>query len=157
MPVGASEYRELLGRFASGVTLVTVSAGERLHGMTASAFAAVSLEPPLVLVCLERASRTRGLILEVGAFAVNILSTGEEQLARAFAGSGPKSFDEIAYGRGSSGAPLLEDAVATVECRVHSVVESGDHDVVFGEVTETDVRGGSPLVYYRRSYRSLSE
>jgi flavin reductase (DIM6/NTAB) family NADH-FMN oxidoreductase RutF len=155
MKVGADGFKEALSRFASGVTIVTVAKDGELHGMTASSFASVSLEPPLVLVCLERTSRTRSLVLSSGAFAVNVLAHHQEPIARTFSGRGPKTFASLPHKPGRSGAPLLSEAIAWLECTIHSVIEAGDHDLVIGDVVACDVGDGTPLLYYGRSYRSL--
>lgn len=155
MPVDPEEFKSALAKFPSGITIVTVAGEGALHGMTASAFASVSLEPPLILVCLDKSSRTRELVLEVGAFAVNVLAAHQEEAARAFARAGRKPFEELPHGFGSTGAPLLEGALAWIECRVERALEAGDHDVVVGDVIACAGRGGDPLVYFDKSYRSL--
>lgn len=155
MGVGPQEYKEALSRFTSGVTVVTVGAGGRVHGMTASSFASVSLEPPLVLVSLEKTSRTHDLVLEAGTFAVNILGSTQRDIARAFARRGDKPFDSLPYRLGANGAPLIDGSLAHLECRTVDVVEGGDHDLFIAEVTATQVHEGTPLVYYRRDYRAL--
>ena len=156
MPVSADDFRAALRRFASGVTVVTVAIGDHLHGMTASSFASVSLEPPLVLVCLSKTSRTRAMIEEKGSFAVNILSEGQAEVARVFARAGVKPFDELPHTRGSDGEPLLDDAIACIECRTNKITAAGDHDVLFGEVMACTTRGGAPLLYYDQTYRGFS-
>ncbi len=155
--VDAARFRDALSRFASGVTVVTVGTEEVLHGMTASAFASVSLEPPRVLVCLDKASTTNAMLKTIGSFAVNVLSSGQEETARAFAASGRKPFDRLPHRRGATGAPLLDDAIATIECRVVDRIEGGDHDIILGEVVDCEARAGQPLLYFDRGYRSLSE
>lgn len=155
MPVSADEFRNALRKFASGVTIVTVTGDGELHGMTASSFASVSLDPPLVLVCLDKRSRTRALIGQTGSFAINVLGSGQEEASRAFARAGEKPFATTAHRVGSNGAPLLDDAIAVLECRLYEVFEAGDHEVVLGEVTDAAVPGGDPLVYYDGAYRSL--
>ncbi len=155
MRVSAGEFRNALRKFASGVTIVTVAGDGELHGMTASSFASVSLDPPLVLVCLDKSSRTRALIAQTGAFAVNVLRSDQEETSRAFARSGVKPFASIAHRAGSSGAPLLDDAIAVLECSTYQVFEAGDHDVVLGEVRTAATPGGDPLVYFDGAYRSL--
>jgi flavin reductase (DIM6/NTAB) family NADH-FMN oxidoreductase RutF len=151
--VDPEEFKAALGRFASGVTVVTVAAEPTLHGMTASSFASVSLEPPRVLVCLDKSSRTRGLL--AGAFAVNILSADQQEIARAFAHAGDKPFGSLSYELGDNGAPLLHGAIAWIECSTSSVVDGGDHDIVVGDVTACRSGSGSPLIYYIRDYREL--
>jgi flavin reductase (DIM6/NTAB) family NADH-FMN oxidoreductase RutF len=157
MTVGPEELRSASRRFASGVTIVTVAAGGELHGMTASSFASVSLIPPLVLVCLDKTSRTRTMIGTAGSFAVNVLAHGQEEIARVFAGSGEKTFDALPHRIGPLGAPILEGSIAWLECRTTEVVESGDHDVFIAEVLATGNNPGQPLVYFDRDYRLLKE
>ncbi len=156
MSVTAGEFRDALRKFASGVTIVTVAGDGELHGMTASSFASVSLEPPLVLVCLDRTSRTRALIAQTGAFAVNVLRSGQQEASRAFALPGLKPFASTPHRAGGNGAPILDEAIAVLECTTYRTFEAGDHDVVLGEVTAASASGGDPLVYYDGAYRSLS-
>lgn len=155
MAVSPDAFRNALRKFASGVTIVTVAAGDELHGMTASSFASVSLVPPLVLVGLDKTSRTLSLVSETGRFAVNILRSDQEGASRAFSQPGVKPFATIAHRRGTNGAPILGDAIAALECSTYRVFEAGDHQVVLGEVTASEVPGGDPLVYYDGAYRSL--
>ena len=157
MSLDAEAFRRALRRFATGVTVVTVEHDGELHGMTASSFASTSLQPPLVLVCLDRASRTRALILEEGTFAVNILADHQEQVSRAFSGTGTKPFDELAHHSGSTGDPVFDDAIAWLECRLDQMVEAGDHDIFVGEVLACGDREGAPLLYYDQKYRSLRD
>lgn len=157
MPVSPDAFRTALRKFASGVTIVTVSAGEELHGMTASSFASVSLVPPLVLVCLDKTSRTLTLVAQSGSFAVNVLSSDQREASRAFSRPGTKPFESISHRSGANGAPVLDDAIAVLECSTYQVFEAGDHEVVLGEVTAATIPGGDPLVYYDGAYRSLSD
>lgn len=157
MAVSPDAFRSALRRFASGVTIVTVAAGDELHGMTASSFASVSLVPPLVLVCLDKTSRTLTLVSEVRSFAVNVLRADQQDVSVAFSRRGVKPFESVAHGRGSNGAPVLDDAIAVLECGTYRVFEAGDHEVVLGEVTAVSAPGGDPLVYYDGAYRSLDE
>lgn len=154
--VTPDDFRNALRKFASGVTIVTVAAGDELHGMTASSFASVSLAPPLVLVCLDKTSHTRTLVAQTGAFAVNVLRSDQQEVSRAFSQRGLKPFATVSHRRGANGAPLLDDAIAVLECSTYRTFAAGDHDVVLGEVTATAVPGGEPLVYYDGAYRSLS-
>src|SRR3712207_4420530 len=110
MAVTAGEFRNALRKFASGVTIVTVSGDGELHGMTASSFASVSLDPPLVLVCLDRTSRTRALVAQTGTFAVNVLRNDQQETSRAFARAGVKPFGTIPHRAGANGAPVLDEA-----------------------------------------------
>ena len=156
MSVPPDAFRSALRKFASGVTIVTVAADGELHGMTASSFASVSLVPPLVLVCLDKSSRTLALVAQTGSFAVNVLRADQQEVSHAFARAGVKPFSSISHHLGDNGAPLLDDAIAVLECTTYRVFEAGDHDVVLGEVTASAVPGGDPLVYYDGAYRSLS-
>ncbi len=155
MAVSAEDFRNALRKFATGVTIVTVASDDDLHGMTASAFASVSLDPPLVLVCLDKTSRTRSLVARTGEFAINVLRSDQEEMSRAFSRPGIKPFDTIGHRRGSNGAPLLDGAIAVLECTTYRVFEAGDHEVVLGEVGACAFADGEPLVYFEGSYRSL--
>ena len=157
MPVATESFRQALSRFASGVTVVTVAAGDELHGMTASAFASVSLQPPRILVCLDKSSRTRALLAEVRDFAVSVLGANQEEISRAFANTGPKPFESSNHKRGENGAPLLDGALAWLECSVAEIIDGGDHDIVLGNVTACTSAEGNPLIYFDRRYRSLRD
>ena len=137
---------------------MTVTAGDGVpHGMTASSFASVSLEPPLILVCLAKSSRTRELVLETRTFAVNILASGQQEIARAFAERGTKPFATLSYRSGANTAPLLDGTIGWLECSTHEVLKAGDHDIVVGRVSACGTAPGDPLVYYERAYRSLND
>lgn len=125
--------------------------------MTASSFASVSLRPPLVLVCLDKTSRTLSLIAEARSFGVNVLSRDQEAISRAFSRPGLKPFAELSHTPGGTGAPLLEGSVASIECSTHEVVDGGDHEIVIGEVIACAARDLEPLLYYDGGYRSLSD
>lgn len=155
--VSPDDFRRALRKFASGVTIVTVSVDGELHGATASSFASVSLDPPLILVCLDKTSHTRELLLRKGAFAVNVLGADQADVARAFSVRGLKPFDKLPHHVGSLGAPLFDDSIAWIECKTDRVVDAGDHDIVIGEVTACDATNRMPLLYYEGDYRSLEE
>lgn len=155
MAVAPDELRATLRKFPSGITVVTVSHDGHVHGMTASSFSSVSLEPPLVLVCLAQESRTRELVAQAGHFAVNILSAGQEEIARSFARQGIKPFDTVPHAAGAHGAPLLTGSLAWLECRTVQTHQAGDHDVVVAAVEACGTEDGLPLVYYDGAYRAL--
>lgn len=138
------------------MTIVTVVRDGALHGLTASSFAAVSLEPPLVLVCLDKRSRTRAMLLEVNVFGVNVLNEEQRDVAIAFAEDGPKDFERLPHHVDDTGAVFLDEAIASFGCTTVEVVEGGDHDIFIGEVETTATREGRPLLYYDRDYRGLS-
>src|SRR5512132_2389895 len=135
MPLDPDTFRAVLGRFASGVTVVTTrdEAG-RDHGMTVSAFCSLSLEPPLVLVCVDHAASMHPLLVVGTPVAVNILAAGQEALSRRFSSKEFPRFDGIGYHRGLTGAPLLDDVLASMEGRIVRTHEGGDHTIVVIEV-----------------------
>ena len=154
MPVSSETFRQALREWASGVTIVTSRRGDTVHGMTVSAFASVSLDPPLVLVCADKASNTHGLIAEAGVFAVHVLAQGNGELSNLFASKPDEEqrFDGIAWRTGTTGAPILPGAVAVLECRVVASHDAGDHVIHVGSVEALELAGGEPLVYHRGSY-----
>ncbi|GAC1479691.1 MAG: flavin reductase family protein [Candidatus Dormibacteria bacterium] len=154
-----ASFRYAMGHFATGVTIMTVAARERLHGMTVSAFASVSLEPPLILVCVEHSTLMHRLLAETATFAVNVLSERGEATSRFFADNarldGPE-FRDGSYRLGVTGSPIMAEATAFLEAKVHGTHEAGDHTVVVGEVIALDVQTeDDPLIFYRGGYRRL--
>ena len=155
MSVDPDAFRAILGRFASGVTVATVvDERGRDHGMTVSAFASVSLEPPLVLVCIDDHASIRPIIDRVRYFGVSILAADQEALARRFAAKGDR-FDGVGYERGETGVALLEGALAWLECEVVARHQAGDHAVVVGRVEGGTNHDDRPLLYYRGGYAQL--
>lgn len=155
-PVDADQFRQLLGRFATGVTVVTArSASGAPIGMTASSLASVSLDPPLLLVAVDRRNDMHDALKTAPHFAINILTADQEILSRRFASTDPNRFDGVGYREGRNGLPLLNDVVAHIECAMHGAVPGGDHTVYFGLVTGGDVTDLRPLIYYRSGYGSL--
>lgn len=159
MTIASEEYREVLRHFPSGVTIVSIKSGEQTHGLTVSAFASVSPEPPLVSVMIDHRHRAWSLLEEEGAvFAVNILREEQVELSNRFAWV--KDEDRFAEGRWSSaatGAPVLSDALAWLDCTVHTRARAGTHTVYIGEVQASSVPqpDAAPLVYWNRGYRKL--
>lgn len=153
--IDPSEFRRVIGHFPSGVAVVTTVRPDGTPcGLTASAVCSVSLEPTLLLVCVERSSDTHTCIERCGTFAVNVLRDGKgETLARRFAAwaVGDK-FHGVAFRPEHTGAPVLDEALAWLDCRVHGRCEGGDHTVFIGEVLAADAAEGAPLVYYRGGY-----
>ncbi|MEP7066724.1 MAG: flavin reductase family protein [Gemmatimonadota bacterium] len=157
--IDPATFRSVLGRFASGVTVVTVRDNQLYdHGMTVSAFCSVSLDPPLVLVCIEKSASLHS-VLAIGntasQFAVNILESTQEDIARRFAEEHPDRFEGVGFGRGTTGAPIISDCLAVIECEVQSRHPAGDHTIVIGKVLASATSEGSPLLYYRGGYASL--
>lgn len=156
MPVEKAEFRRALGHFAAGVTVVTAKFDDaRLAGITVTAFTSVSLEPPLVLVCIDKRSRMHDKLQVGGHFAVNMLAQDQEFISRRFASGDADPFREIGYREGVSGAPLLQGAIAAVECRIVELLPGGDHTIIVGEVEATQVSEGKPLLYFRGGYAQL--
>lgn len=156
MAVSPTEYRAALRHFASGVTIVTTRDREgRPCGLTASAFTSVSLDPPLVLVCVDRDATAHPGFEAHGWFAVNLLATGQEHVARQFALSGGDKFAGVAYREGRARLPIIEEVVAALECRIVHRYPGGDHTIFVGEVEGAAVGGGPPLVYYGGDYHRL--
>jgi 3-hydroxy-9,10-secoandrosta-1,3,5(10)-triene-9,17-dione monooxygenase reductase component len=149
--VSAHDFKQALGHFASGVTVVTAVAEDGSpRGLTISAFSSLSLEPPLVLVCIAHTSESHDALTAPEApFAVNVLSGGQSHLAHTFAGKGGVAkFDHVAWHL-EHGVPVLEDTHATLRCRVHSLTDGGDHTIVVGLVEEARATATEPLVHHR--------
>jgi len=161
VPVDRATYRELAGAFPSGVTIVTtVEEGGAPRGLTTQAFIGLSTEPPLVLVSLDRSSRTLAALRRSGRFVVNVLKAGSEELSTRFATKADDKFAGVRWIPSdlARGAPILVDAAsAFIECSVAEVVEMGDHVTFVGAVDGGRVLGGPPLLYYRRTYTGWPE
>ena len=157
MTLDPDSFRSVLGRFASGITVVTAVDGDgRDVGMTASAFCSVSLHPPLVQACVDRAASMFDALQHAEWFGVSVLAAEQEALSRRFASvDSSHRFDGIGYSRGESGVVLLDDALAHIECRVMSRYEAGDHMLFVGEVERAMARDARPLLYYRGGYAQL--
>jgi 3-hydroxy-9,10-secoandrosta-1,3,5(10)-triene-9,17-dione monooxygenase reductase component len=149
----AAAFRQVLGHFCTGVTVITTVDGGRPAGFACQAFAALSLAPPLVLFCPGRSSATWPVIERAGHFCANVLADGQQELARRFGTSGGDKFAAVPWSPSPSGAPVLEDALTWVECAVEAVHEAGDHYLVVGRVTTLGAcRAGRPLLFYRGRY-----
>jgi flavin reductase (DIM6/NTAB) family NADH-FMN oxidoreductase RutF/DNA-binding GntR family transcriptional regulator len=142
-------FRDVIGRFASGVTVITARSEGNDFGTTASAVSSLSMEPPMLLICLNRTSETRKAILDAGWFAVNILRESQADLAYGFAKKSPDKFRDVGTLRAPSGAALIAGALAQIECRVAETATGGTHTVFLGEVHHAAGDEGEPLTYYR--------
>jgi flavin reductase (DIM6/NTAB) family NADH-FMN oxidoreductase RutF len=146
----------VLGRFSSGVTVVTTKAVDGSdQGMTVSAFSSVSLEPPLVLICIEKTASVYDALTRAPAFVVNILSAKQEQIARRFSIVDIDRFEGVGFSRTRNGIAVLDDVLGVIECNRFALHDAGDHTVIVAEVEATRAENGSPLLYYRGGYAQL--
>lgn len=154
--IAPDDFRKVLGHFASGVTIITTcDADGRPTGLTASAFTSVSLDPPLILVCIDHKSQSYPAMLERGQFAVNFLRREQEDISRRFATSRLDKFDGVPHRMTEIGLPVLTEALAHVECVTVNKHVEGDHTVFIGRVEGCGATDGMPLVYYRGKYDGL--
>jgi flavin reductase (DIM6/NTAB) family NADH-FMN oxidoreductase RutF len=156
LSVSPDEFRSVLGRFPSGVTVVTTKAADGSdQGMTVSAFCSVSLEPPLVLICIEKSASAYDALTNATGFVVNILSATQEQIARRFSIIDIDRFEGVGYSRSQNGFAVLDDVLGVIECSTFAIHDAGDHTVIVGEVEATRAETGTPLLYYRGGYAQL--
>jgi 4-nitrophenol 2-monooxygenase / 4-nitrocatechol 4-monooxygenase, reductase component len=148
-------YRDVIGRFASGVTVITTVADGGDHGTTASAVSSLSLEPPMLLICLNKTSDTQAAIVRSGVFGVNILAEHQDQVAYQFAKKGKDKFAGVTLQRGRTGVPLVRDALAHLECEVEETVTGGTHTVFLARVQAAAGSEGTPLTYFRGRFGRL--
>jgi flavin reductase (DIM6/NTAB) family NADH-FMN oxidoreductase RutF len=157
MPVSKDEFRSAMSRFASGVTVVTAKTeSNQPTGLTVSSFASLSLEPPLVLVCIDKRASIHDLLVEGRHFGVNVLSADQEILSRRFAARDTDRFSGTGYVDGVTGVPLLNDVIMAIECRIVHTYPGGDHTIVIGEVEHVTFGDGKPLAYFRGGYAQLA-
>ena len=152
------DFRRCLGRFATGVTVITCidGAGERC-GITVNSFSSVSLEPPLILWNIAKVSRSLDAWLNAGHFGVNVLAADQQPLSAHFARSDIELFRDLDHDTSVRGVPRLRDCLAWLECRTHEVHDCGDHHIIVGEVLEFEPGDGDPLLFYRGEYHSLED
>jgi flavin reductase (DIM6/NTAB) family NADH-FMN oxidoreductase RutF len=156
LSVSSDEFRSLLGRFPSGVTVVTTKAADGSdQGMTVSAFCSLSLEPPLILICIEKTASVYDALTGTPAFIVNILSAKQEQVARRFSTVDIDRFEGIGFSRSRNGIAILDDVIGVIECSRFSLHDGGDHTIVVGEVEAGRAEIGAPLLYYRGGYAQM--
>ncbi len=149
--------RRIMGHFATGVTVVTTRNDGEIQGMTANAVTSLSLNPPLVLVAVDKTAAMHAALTASRHFALNILSESQEHLSRRFAMRGPKEVNDLTWITASSDAPILANALAWVDCRLADILPGGDHDIFIGEILAGDSRDGLPLLYFGGKYRRLAE
>jgi flavin reductase (DIM6/NTAB) family NADH-FMN oxidoreductase RutF len=153
-------FRQAAGRFASGVTVVTTRASEGAYGVTVSSFASLSLNPLLVTVSINRSSRLLDHVRSAQAFAVSVLASDQQQVARYFAASGrspePHGFSTVPTTVQQTGAPIIEGCLSWFDCTLEDILPGGDHEILVGRVAAAGGRTGEPLVYWAGEYRALT-
>lgn len=157
MAFDAGLQRKIMGHFATGVTVVT-SGGDEPTGLTANSVTSLSLDPPLVLFALDRKAGSQEAFRESRCFAMSILSSAQQDVSNRFATPGPKEFSDLKTRTAETGAPIFEESLAWVDCRVTEIVEGGDHDIFIGEIIAGELlqEGGDPLLYYAGGYRDIA-
>lgn len=153
----ARDFRQALGTFATGVTVVTTVKDGAVHGMTANAFTSVSLEPPLVLVSVDKRAHTHGLILSSRLFGVNILREDQEDYSRHFSGKPDPAVEARLQYEWVDGIPVLTDSLASLACRLWADYDGGDHTLFVGRVAALEIRDGNPLLFFRSAYRRVEK
>ena len=157
MDIDVKKFRDTLGCFTTGVTIIpTVDTEGRPVGLTANSFSSLSLDPPLVLFCLDRNVVSFAAFHDNRHFAVNILGADQEDVSRRFARSGSEKWNGVAFDTWDTGCPILGGCIANLECNIHSIYEGGDHVIVVGEVVRLSNGGGTPLAFFRGQYGSLT-
>lgn len=155
--VDPAQFRQLLGRFATGVAVVTANRPDgRPAGMTANSLSSVSLRPPLISVCIEKTAEMHGILLAADDFVLNVLASDQEMISRRFAGDHDDRFDGIGYQVNHRGLVVLDGVIAHIECERIATHDAGDHTIFLGRVTGGQVTQGQPLLYYRGGYTGLS-
>lgn len=156
-PVDGRALRDVCGNFATGVTVITSGDGQDASGTTVNSFTSVSLEPPLVLICLHRASRLLPVVQESGGFVVNFLTQHQQRVAWAFAGRASARMDEVVHHRSAAGLPVLSEALAFLDCRLITEYDGGDHAILLGEVVGLGAPAAEedPLIFFQGSMREL--
>ena len=149
--------RDALGSFATGVTVVTcIDEGGHPFGLTVNSFTSVSLDPPLLLVCLHKKAASAGALVEATHFAINVLQTGQQPASITFSTRGEDRFGNTAWSYGEAGAPILKDSLGVFECENFAVYDGGDHHILVGQVVKASFDAGlDPLLYFRGKYRRL--
>lgn len=158
MAFDSAVQRKVMGRFATGVTVVTTGGPMGRHGLTANAVASLSLDPPLVMVAIDKRAHSLEFLKENRCFAVNILQLDQEDISRRFAIPGPKDFVGLDFTTDATEAPILAGCLAYVDCRVVDILPGGDHEIFIGEVLSGSAQeDGAPLLYFHGQYRRLAD
>jgi len=159
----ARSYRDLCGRFATGITIVTMNDSGQVHGMTANAFTSVSLDPMLLLICVDKGASVYDALQRAGAFTVNILAEDQRDIASFFARHGREDDSDamggFPYREGKNGSPIMEGSIGWADCRFWNQTDAGDHTIVIGEVVDMELSqpDSEPLLYFASGYRNLRD
>ena len=149
-------FRRACAQFATGIAIASAADSEgRPHGMTINSFTSVSMDPPLVLICIDGTSNLLPVFEHCGHYGLSFLGHHQQALSTRFAQRGQDRFDGVAWLTGSAGVPLIPDALAHLECRLTTTLVAGDHAILIAEVVSADIHSGKPLLYYQSSYRKL--
>jgi flavin reductase (DIM6/NTAB) family NADH-FMN oxidoreductase RutF len=154
--IDEADFRKAMSHFPSGVTVVTTELDGERYGMTVASFASLSLRPPLVVICIEKGTKTHDAIAGAGRFAVNFLAESQGAVSSRFASRSGDKFEGIETRAGELGVPLLDGALATIECTLQEQLPGGDHTIFVGEVVAADIKEGEPLIYFRSGYHTLA-
>jgi flavin reductase (DIM6/NTAB) family NADH-FMN oxidoreductase RutF len=157
MPFDSKNQRKIMGQFATGVTVVTTGGEAGRHGLTANAVASLSLDPPLILVAIDKRAHSLDYMKTNRCFAVSILRTDQEEISRRFATPGPKDFSGIEITTAVTAAPILSGCLAFVDCQVVEILPGGDHEIFIGQIVAGEFHGGEPLLYFAGGYRRIAE
>lgn len=155
MAFDPAEQRRIMGSFATGVTVVTTNS-EPPTGLTANAVTSLSLDPPLVLVAIDKKAGSHQAIKDTGCFAMNILSAQQQAISNQFATPGPKDFSDLNTKTAETGAPIIADSLGWVDCKLSEILPGGDHDIFIGEIVAGELNSGDPLLYFSGKYRDVA-
>ena len=154
--ISKDEFRKAMSCFATGVTVVTTKDSEgNFHGLTVSAFCSVSLEPLLILICVDKLAGSHNWIEETGSFVVNILSDKQRHISERFASPVHDRFEGVDHFKNGSNIPILKDALVNLECKLKNACDGGDHTIFIGEIENVIISDGKPLIYFQSNYRGI--
>jgi flavin reductase (DIM6/NTAB) family NADH-FMN oxidoreductase RutF len=156
MPLDTRKFRDVMGTFTTGVTIITAMDNKTPHGITANSFTSVSLSPPMVMFCLGKSSANFEAFMASDCFAVNILSSQQDALSTRFATFEGDRFDGLNWSAWDTGAPILENVIAAIDCRLEATHDAGDHVIILGLVVGAEVQNNAPpLLYFKGGYERL--
>ena len=156
----SKSFRKVLGQFPTGVTIITSKLGEQAYGFTANSFTSVSLDPPLVLFCMNKDSEGYPLISESKVFAVNFLARAQEDISNRFANPTldmDQRYAGLEYQSAETGCPILPETLGYLDCKLHQLLDGGDHWIIIGEVIDIHAKDGDPLLYFQGRYASVEK